>query len=721
MQQIVHRFSLSIPDFDLFTSLSFTLALLASLGFVLVLVFRTSNLFRLSLITAALVHLFFQWPLFLISDQLEASLEDPYWFFTTIQITVFSLTAFGALTASPKDRAPIDKARLRNRDLLLPGALGVLAIFLYLQKVPAECTALYAMVVDPSSALLAREVSIKFVSSYIATASFGAFANAFAPAIIAIAIAMLYTRVIKLRLISSLVYIVIVAVTVFICLLSGAKGLLLPSFIVVSACCLLWNKSFVSVAVASVASFALMFTAVLTFESVRDRPHDEEGRYGFGQCTAKLNACTQSAELVRSLYERDRSLGLTKAKLDDLTADLSLSCPGAGLEQLGLGTSGGTGLKSESKPAASSPTLPQATYSYVDGILYRALVIPIQVAAWHFLYVEEEGSPGVSAMPLIRRFSSEGVNMPELVYQKYGSVFSGGDRTSTSTAPTGFLLAYPAYLGLSGLLIALLAVMATDAFLTATTRRMAASVYPIASGLTVVMGFNFILSDYVTVMTTHGGAAALFLMAIWASTVDRVAIKRVFDLAVAVPLMIMLALPALGIGLLVRIRLGSPILFRQQRAGLGGQVFTMLKFRTMTDEKDEDGALLPDADRLKPFGAWLRATSLDELPELINVVRGEMSLVGPRPLLVQYLPLYSAEQARRHEVRPGITGWAQVNGRNALGWDERFGYDVWYVDNWTLWLDIKILAMTVARVLRREGVTDGETVSMKRFEGSSRE
>lgn len=714
MQPIVHRFNLSIPDFDLFTSLSFALALLASLAFLAVLVFRACNLFRLSLITAALVHLFFQWPLFLASDQLEASLGDPYWFFTTIQIIVFSLIAFGALTAPPRDRAPAGGIYLRNRDLLLPGALGVLAIFLYLRKIPAECTALYAVVVDPGSALLAREISIKFVSSYIATASFGAFANALAPTMISIAIALLYTRVIKLRLLASLIYIVVVAVTMFICLLSGAKGLLLPSFIVVTACCLLWNKSVIGIAVASLASFSLMFAAVLGFEYVRDRPHDEAGRYNFGQCTAKLNACERSAELVRSLYARDQSLGLTKTKLDAIAADLSSSCPGVDLKP--------SQYESGSELTKSPSFTQQETeHSYIDGVLYRALVIPAQVAAWHFLYVEEEGSPGISAMPLIRRLSSDGVNMPELVYQKYGSIFSGGDRTSTSTAPTGFLLAYPAYLGFGGLLIALLAVMATDLVITAAMRRMSEAVYPIAVGLTAVIGFNFILSDYVTVMTSHGGTTALILMAIWASIADRKAAKRGFDLAVSIPLLVVLAIPALVIGLLVRIRLGSPVLFRQQRPGLGGKVFTMLKFRTMTDERDEDGNLLPDADRLKPFGAWLRATSLDELPELINVLRGEMSLVGPRPLLVQYLPLYSPEQARRHEMRPGITGWAQVNGRNALGWDERFAYDVWYVDNWTLWLDIKIIVMTVARVLRREGVTDGETVSMKRFEGSGRD
>jgi lipopolysaccharide/colanic/teichoic acid biosynthesis glycosyltransferase len=168
----------------------------------------------------------------------------------------------------------------------------------------------------------------------------------------------------------------------------------------------------------------------------------------------------------------------------------------------------------------------------------------------------------------------------------------------------------------------------------------------------------------------------------------------------------------------VRRKLGSPALFRQVRPGLHGRPFMMVKFRTMTDERGADGELLPDAQRLTAFGRFLRASSLDELPELWNVLRGEMSLVGPRPLLMEYLPLYSPEQARRHEVRPGITGWAQVNGRNAVSWDERFKLDVWYVDHRSLWLDLRILWLTVRKVLVREGISAQGEATMSRFTGN---
>ena len=194
--------------------------------------------------------------------------------------------------------------------------------------------------------------------------------------------------------------------------------------------------------------------------------------------------------------------------------------------------------------------------------------------------------------------------------------------------------------------------------------------------------------------------------------------KRLFDITAALVALLLLCLPLLALTLLVAAKLGRPAFFRQVRPGLQGKPFLMVKFRTMTDARGPDGALLPDADRLTPFGRFLRASSLDELPELWNVLKGDMSLVGPRPLLMEYLPLYSPQQARRHEVRPGITGWAQVNGRNAIGWEDKFTLDVWYVDHRSLWLDFKILWLTVKKVLVREGISADGEATMGRFTGS---
>jgi lipopolysaccharide/colanic/teichoic acid biosynthesis glycosyltransferase len=179
--------------------------------------------------------------------------------------------------------------------------------------------------------------------------------------------------------------------------------------------------------------------------------------------------------------------------------------------------------------------------------------------------------------------------------------------------------------------------------------------------------------------------------------------KRLLDLLLVIPALIILAPVYIIVALLVRIKLGTPVLFNQIRPGLHGQPFTMHKFRTMTDARDAEGNLLPDEDRLTSFGLWLRSTSLDELPELFNVLKGDMSLVGPRPLLMRYLDRYTTEQARRHNVQPGITGWAQVNGRNTTDWETRLAQDTWYVDRISLWLDLVILVMTVSKVLQREG------------------
>ena len=197
--------------------------------------------------------------------------------------------------------------------------------------------------------------------------------------------------------------------------------------------------------------------------------------------------------------------------------------------------------------------------------------------------------------------------------------------------------------------------------------------------------------------------------------------KRTFDLLVSLILLILLSPVMLVIAVLVRIKLGRPVLFSQERPGLHGRLFRLYKFRTMRDARGADDRLLPDEERLTKFGRFLRASSLDELPELFNVLKGEMSLVGPRPLLIAYLERYTPEQARRHEVLPGITGWAQVNGRNALSWESKFKLDVWYVDNRSFWLDLKILFLTLWKALKREGISAPGSATAPEFMGSEKE
>jgi sugar transferase EpsL len=198
-------------------------------------------------------------------------------------------------------------------------------------------------------------------------------------------------------------------------------------------------------------------------------------------------------------------------------------------------------------------------------------------------------------------------------------------------------------------------------------------------------------------------------------------LKRLFDVMVATALLVLLSPVLAAVAAVVALTMGRPVLFRQQRPGLDGKAFTILKFRTMVDASDPDGNRLPDALRITRVGRFLRRTSLDELPELVNVIRGDMSLVGPRPLLAEYLPRYSQEQARRHDVRPGITGWSQVNGRNALTWEEKFALDVWYVDHRSLRLDLRILRMTIGNVVKGEGIAHPGVATMEPFRGTESE
>jgi lipopolysaccharide/colanic/teichoic acid biosynthesis glycosyltransferase len=195
-------------------------------------------------------------------------------------------------------------------------------------------------------------------------------------------------------------------------------------------------------------------------------------------------------------------------------------------------------------------------------------------------------------------------------------------------------------------------------------------------------------------------------------------IKRFFDFLLSLVLLLILCPIYIVVVLLILFKIGRPVFFRQKRPGVSGKIFNIYKFRTMTVEKDEGGELLPDEQRLTSVGMYIRSASLDELPQILNVLKGDMSFVGPRPLLIEYLSLYSEKQSRRHEVKPGITGWAQVNGRNAISWEEKFDLDVWYVDNQSIWLDIKILWLTIKKVILRDGISQNDHVTMDKFKGS---
>ncbi|GAB5462389.1 hypothetical protein [Hoeflea alexandrii] len=523
MPAIVHRFSLGIPEFDLFSSLSFACALVASLILLYIFLAKFSSILRVSFFTVALSNIFFQWPMFLISDVLQESLENPYWHFFVVQISVFVLLSYGILTTSNFTRAfHPEKISFRRGHVFFSIVFGAVLVFLYLRKVPFDCTALYAVLFDPQVTLLAREVSIKFAGSFIATSSFGAFTNALAPVVIALSVAMIWHALRTRNILQLVLFPLVILAAVFVCMLSGAKGLLLPSIIVILVASILWNRSLIWKGIAAAASMLVLFGSLVVFEVVRDRDWSDSGAYPFGQCTARLGACDQGKELIFSLYQRDASLGLNEERLGTLKWELDNACEN-GVEREK------PKIQSNWNQRVERP-LEDTALAYLEGIIYRALVIPTQVAAWHYLYVEEMGSPGFAAMPFARRLTGSSVNMPELVYQKYGSVFAHGDKTSTSTSPTSFLLAYPAYLGVVGLVLSLLAVIITDIIVSVLLLRVPNALYPIGVGLAAVISFNFILSDFVTVMLSHGGAMAIALMAFFAVTRDGHVLRNALDL-----------------------------------------------------------------------------------------------------------------------------------------------------------------------------------------------
>lgn len=320
-------------------------------------------------------------------------------------------------------------------------------------------------------------------------------------------------------------------------LLSGAKGLLLPTLIVVLVVSIEWSKTNTAKVASLLASVALLMGVLVIFEVVRDRTVERPGRYEFGKCVVRLEACKVAEQLVQSLYERSGSLGVSDDRRGLLKGDLQAACvreAGRVIKEQSVDHSsvgGGVASRSQTNQAkngeivsGSGLSLAQSIESYSRGILYRAFVTSVQVGAWHYLYVSEVGSPGIRGISWLRKSLGEPsvINMPELVYQAYGSKFSGGDKTSTSTAPTTFLVAYPAYLGVGGFVLALFLVLVTDLIAAALMARVSASILPICFGLIVAVAFNLLLSDFPTVMTTHGGIASLALLAVFGKREDRV-------------------------------------------------------------------------------------------------------------------------------------------------------------------------------------------------------
>lgn len=473
------------------------IAAICSAYLMILIIYNKNIIVRVAFITAVGFNTLLQWPSSILSYVIYQHLQSATNLFYSSH--VFSIGLILWLTVTSRlyvSRTIGGQIIFSNWEILLSVLISLVAVAIYLGRVPFDCTALYAIIYDPELTLLAREVSIKLAGSAIATMSYGAFANTLAPIAVTVVCYTFVRSIYHKRLIRLMFFAIIIILLIFGILLSGAKALLLPSLIVVSMAAFVASRSLIHSAVTVAVSLLLIAIALLTFEILKDRPSKNGRNYAFGQCAVTLSSCQPAATLITSLYGREGSLGISAGRRDALLEELSRSCHGKiSPERL---------VVPEERPAPPPPDR-----NILLGILYRGFIVPSQVAAWHFMYMEEEEVDGRKGMPFARRLLGESINIPELVYQKYGSEFAGGDKTSTSTSPTTFILSYPAYLGAIGIFIALIAVMLTDIIMAVLLSRVSASIAAVGAGLAAVISFNFMLSDFVTVMLSHGGLAAI--------------------------------------------------------------------------------------------------------------------------------------------------------------------------------------------------------------------
>lgn len=455
--------------------------------------------------------LLYQAAVTVFSSEFFASLQYPWRLSSLIHLIGFLLLAWCALvSAGSRARDQVlnfDFPVLDPVGRWLPVGLLLLTAFIYLRAVPYDCTGLYALWADARLTLLAREFSIKLVGSSPATYAFGAAANIASPLVVALSLFRARNLFVQGRYIYFLVWISLGGLAIVLVLTSGTKGLLIPTIVMAVIVSLLWTNGWLSRGVMLASAIALLAATMVLFELGRERDGVAGTRYDFAQCVVETGTCDQSMALVQSLAHREGSLGLSSLLVEQIGDRLSCMCSPHGVaEQCPTVGVFAYGLSKGADRVDRAATLFQA-------ILNRALAVPFQVGAWHLMYSESEQVDGWKTLPFSRRMFGESLNMPELVYQKYGTIYSKGDRTSTSTAPTSFLLAYPAYLGPVGMVIAFGFLFIWDVIYVFFAFRVDRNLFPIAAGIAAITGMNFMSSDFVTVLISHGGGVGLLIVA----------------------------------------------------------------------------------------------------------------------------------------------------------------------------------------------------------------
>lgn len=510
--ELALQVALRWPDPTPFFLAAFLAAAATSLGLLLMLRASPTRLMRPAFLLAGFCHGLYQWPLALLANPVEGSLLQPWRLAAFVQLGVWGLMAWVLASRRldpppPRAAAPL----FRGAEIAIPAGGALLLAAAYLLQVPATCTALYSLVVDPHMTLLAREFGGKLAAGALGSYALGALFNVAAPLVLALALRMAWTEVLARRWWRVPLWVLLAFGAVALVMITGTKGLLVPSLLMLVVTSFLWNQRlWVKVAAGGFALGALA-VGLVTFELVKEREDAAGARYDIAACAVRVNACERSTVLVESLKQRKMSLGLPRSLVDDLSERMACACkPGAqiaacpAVEPVVISFA----LELEGLPKSRG-------FTFLEAIANRAMVVPLQVAAWHHMYAETEPSPGLAGIPIFGRLGGNLVNMPETVYQKYGFIYSGGDRTSTSTAPTGFMLSYAAYIGWAGLALALALVIAYDVAACWLLRRVRPALAPLAAGLMLVIAMNLAVSDFLTTMGSHGGAAALAMLAVY--------------------------------------------------------------------------------------------------------------------------------------------------------------------------------------------------------------
>ena len=566
-------------------------ATLATSLLLLAMLWRSpTRLMRPAFLLAGLCHLLYQWSLTLLADPIKASLLKPWTMVAFIHAGIWCLLAW--VLASRWLDPPLPPAAdpvFRKVEVALPLVLAGALASVYLWRVPVACTALYSLVVDPHMTLLAREFGGKLIGSKLASYALGALFHVAVPVAVALTFRMAWTQVASRRWVLFAAWMLLGFASISLVMLTGTKGLLVPSMLMLVTTSLLWNQRLRVKFVAGAFAVGAMAVGLVSFELVKERKALAGSGYDFAACAVRVNACERSTVLVESLKQRKMSLGLPRPLVDDLSERLACACtPGADIAACpavepmviafsldnsllegfptsqyspgarrgsDLGEAGAEVGRPEVEPMVIAFSLdnsllegfPTSQYSpgarrgsdlgeagaevgrieralrkillrgltFVEAIVNRAMVVPLQVASWHYMFVETEGSPGAAGIPMAGRLGGNLVNMPEIVYRKYGFIYSSGDRTSTSTAPTGFMLFYPAYIGVPGLMLAVVLVLLYDIAAVWLMRRVRPALSAVAAGLVLVAAMNLAVSDFLTVMGSHGGLAALLMMAVF--------------------------------------------------------------------------------------------------------------------------------------------------------------------------------------------------------------